>query len=96
MSFDTQAENERVRITRWTLEPGESTGPHTHELDYVVVPVIGGTQVVTGPDGDVLTREIVTGQAYFREAGATHSVHNGGSETLVFVETELFPHRGDA
>ncbi|RFA18982.1 cupin domain-containing protein [Subtercola boreus] len=94
MSFHIQEENARVRVTRWTLEPGESTGHHTHELDYVVVPVVSGVQIVTVPSGDEITRAITAGEAYFREAGATHSVRNGGTETLVFVETELFPTAG--
>ena len=30
-------DNERTRVTLWTFKPGEETGQHIHEFDYVVV-----------------------------------------------------------
>ena len=41
----------RVRVTKWHFEPGASTGMHTHEFDYLVVPVTGGDFSVVQPDG---------------------------------------------
>ena len=36
-------ENERVRVTRWDFaQPGDCTGWHRHEHDYVVVPLFDG------------------------------------------------------
>ena len=35
-------DNERVRVTEWRFRPGEATGWHRHEFDYVVVPVTTG------------------------------------------------------
>ncbi len=36
-------ENERVRVTEWRfLKKGDSTGWHTHEYDYIVVPMFTG------------------------------------------------------
>src|SRR5262249_42182284 len=35
-------DNERVRVTEWRFAPGTSTGPHRHELAYVVVPLTTG------------------------------------------------------
>ena len=32
-------DNEKTRVTLWTFEPGEDTGQHVHEYDYVVVPM---------------------------------------------------------
>ena len=40
---DQMADNERGRITVWSFGSGDSTGQHRHELDYVVVPVTGGS-----------------------------------------------------
>ena len=34
-------ENEQVRVWEFTLQPGESTGSHHHELDYFFYPHIG-------------------------------------------------------
>ena len=31
----TMIDNERTRVTLWTFKPGEETGQHIHEFDYV-------------------------------------------------------------
>ena len=35
-------ENSRVRVTEWAFDPGDETGQHIHEYDYVVVPMKDG------------------------------------------------------
>jgi quercetin dioxygenase-like cupin family protein len=82
-------DNERVRITVWSFDTGDSTGQHRHGLDYVVVPVTGGTFDVTSPNGEVnkMTQEL--GVPYFRSAGAVHDVTNRTDREAVFVEIEL-------
>lgn len=86
---DQMADNERVRITVWSFGSGDSTGQHRHELDYVVVPVTGGSFDVTSPTGEVsrMTQEL--GVPYFRSAGAVHDVTNRTDRDAVFVEIEL-------
>ena len=39
---DVQVDTPEVRVTEWRLAPGSATGPHTHEMDYVIVPVTAG------------------------------------------------------
>ena len=34
-------DNEKTRVTRWSFKPGEDTGKHIHEYDYVVVSING-------------------------------------------------------
>jgi quercetin dioxygenase-like cupin family protein len=81
-------ENERVRVTRWSFAPGEATGWHRHELDYVIVPVTGGTLLID--DGAAETEvELTAGSPYFRPEGVEHDVANGGDGPVVFVEVEL-------
>ena len=76
-----------VRITRHTLPPGATTGVHTHECDYVVVPVRGGTvRVERGTDSSDFTMAI--GVPYARELGVTHSLVNVSDSEIVFVELE--------
>jgi quercetin dioxygenase-like cupin family protein len=79
----------RVRVTSWKFEPGQATGMHRHELDYVVVPVSGGSFTVTAPDGTASEMRQEAGQAYARQAGVTHNVANTGQQAAVFVEVEL-------
>jgi beta-alanine degradation protein BauB len=81
-------DNERVRVTTWTFAPGQATGQHRHEFDYVVVPVSGGTFTVTATDGTTALNQRA-GQAYARQAGVEHDVTNSGRQQAVFVEVEL-------
>ena len=75
-------------MTSWTFQPGQATGLHRHEFDYVVVPVSGGSFTVTGPDGARSELRQEAGQAYARQAGVEHDVANTGPRTAVFVEVE--------
>ncbi|MDX2596609.1 MULTISPECIES: cupin domain-containing protein [Streptomyces] len=84
-----QHEDERVRVTRWDFEPGQSTGRHVHAYDYVVVPVVDGRTDVIGPDGTVTPSELRAGESYARPAGGEHEVVNAGTSALAFVEIEL-------
>jgi quercetin dioxygenase-like cupin family protein len=86
----TDIDDDRVRITTWTFgTAGQNTGPHVHEYDYIVVPVTGGTFVVTNPDGT--TRELTqhAGTPYLGTAGTDHDVANVPGTSVVFVEIEL-------
>jgi quercetin dioxygenase-like cupin family protein len=85
----TTSDDDRVRITTWTFEDGQDTGHHRHEYDYIVVPISGGTFVVTEADGS--TREMTqeAAGAYLGRAGTEHNVTNRSGRTAVFVEIEL-------
>ncbi|HZG49618.1 MAG TPA: hypothetical protein VEY90_08860 [Thermoleophilaceae bacterium] len=83
-------DDDRVRVTTWTFElAGAATGRHRHEFDYLVVPVTGGTFVVTGADGSVRGLEQVAGSPYLGTAGTDHDVVSGSDREAVFVEIEL-------
>jgi len=83
-----QIDNDRVRVTEWRFPPGTSTGWHRHEYDYVVVPMTTATLRILSAGGEA-AGDLVTGQAYFRSAGAEHEVVNDNPFEVVFVETEL-------
>jgi quercetin dioxygenase-like cupin family protein len=83
-----QVDNDRVRVTEWRFASGEATGWHRHEVDYVVVPIVGGRLRLEGKD-ETTEAELVAGRAYFRGAGIEHDVINAGEGELVFVEVEL-------
>ena len=46
-------DNEKTRVTRWSFEPGEDTGKHVHEYDYVVVPMMDGSLKIINQDCEV-------------------------------------------
>ena len=82
-------DNERVRVTEWRFKPGEATGWHRHEFDYVVVPVTTGQLHLKEPDGE-RTVDIVLGTPYFREEGVEHDVINPSeTEDVIFIEVEM-------
>lgn len=86
----TVIDDERLRITTWTFgAEGQHTGRHVHQYDYVVVPVTGGTFVITDPDG--ATRELIqeAGSPYYGTAGTEHDVANLPGTGAAFVEIEL-------
>jgi len=85
-----RVDNERVRVTEWRFAPGASTGPHRHELAYVVVPLTTGRLAATGAAGETVS-ELVVGQPYFRPAGVEHDVRNANAFEFAFIEIELKP-----
>jgi quercetin dioxygenase-like cupin family protein len=82
-------ENDRVRLTTWTFDDGDATGHHTHEFDYVVVPITGGRFEIIEDDGS--TRELVQDAAvpYLGRIGTSHDVVNRSGFEARFIEIEL-------
>lgn len=82
-------QNGRTRVTEWRFAPGAETGFHTHEYDYVIVPVVGSRMRLEMGDGTVTHADLEAGRSYFRKAGVHHNVINEGPGELVFVEVEF-------
>ncbi|HEY4615006.1 MAG TPA: cupin domain-containing protein [Citricoccus sp.] len=86
---EVQLENDRFRVTKWTIDPGGAIPLHRHEHDYVVVPLVTGQMHVVAADGSEIVAELVTGQSYSRPAGSEHRVENrGASQAVEFIEVE--------
>ncbi|MET4058853.1 quercetin dioxygenase-like cupin family protein [Arthrobacter sp. UYP6] len=83
-----QIDTDRIRVTEWRFPPGTQTGWHRHELDYVVVPTIGGHMSYETAE-DQITKDLVVGASYAREAGAEHNVINQTDTEFAFIEIEL-------
>jgi quercetin dioxygenase-like cupin family protein len=84
-----QADNERVRVTRWSFAPGAATGWHRHEMDYVIVPLTTGKLKLTNGAGESVLADLEAGVSYFRKAGVEHDVENANDFDFAFVEVEL-------
>jgi beta-alanine degradation protein BauB len=83
-----QIDNDRVRVTEWRFEPGAETGWHTHELDYVIVPLVSGTLRIQVA-ADTTDVELRNGASYARLAGVKHNVVNNNVFEFAFIEIEL-------
>ena len=59
-------ENEKVVVWEMVLEPGETTGVHTHGNDYLFYAIEGSTVEVMDEDGEVLDElEVPTGSVMY-------------------------------
>ncbi|MGH9667699.1 MAG: cupin domain-containing protein [Bryobacteraceae bacterium] len=88
---DVQIDTPEVRVTEWRLAPGTATGPHIHQMDYVIVPVCPGEMTIVEPNGERSKTQLGLGKSYFRKAGVEHDVLNETGGEIVFVEVELKP-----
>lgn len=84
-------DNDLVRVTEWRFAPGAATGFHTHEMDYVIVPLADGRLRLIDAGGKATESEMRQGKSYFREAGVQHDVINAGDDPFAFVEIEIKP-----
>jgi len=83
-------ENQKVKVVRWVLKPGEGTPLHTHTLDHIAVVVQGSTLRDMETDGTAKNVEQKTGQVvYVPGTGRTHSFANAGQTTLEIVSIDL-------
>ena len=82
-------ENERLRVVRRVLTPGEASEMHTHTANTVAVVVTPGKLQVTQGDGTMHTLEPQAGAVQWVTAGTTHALRNTGSTPVEFVDVEL-------
>src|SRR5437870_1097294 len=81
-------ENDRVRIDRQTLEPGESTGLHTHTLMSLGIVVAPARVEYSEPGGNTETADLEVGQFNWHSGTRTHSLKNVGKTRFEAVEIE--------
>jgi len=84
-----ELENERVRIFRLALAPGQSTGQHSHDLQFLGVVIAEGEIAVDRPATEAETVTFEPGDYRWHERGMRHSMRNVGSTTFEAVEIEL-------
>ena len=84
-----KTDDARVRITEWRFEPGQATGYHRHEMDYVVVPMTAGILTIEAADGTSAEYPISPDAPYSRQAGVEHDVINNTARPIVFMEIEI-------
>jgi quercetin dioxygenase-like cupin family protein len=84
-----QADDERVRITRWDFAPGAATGFHVHEYPYAVTYLTDAKMRLIDSDGRESIIEMKAGGSYSRPKGVAHDVINAGAAPMAFVEVEI-------
>ena len=79
----------RTRVTRFDFAPGQETGWHRHDYDYVITAITDCHMRLKLPDGKITTTTVSAGEAYRRPEGVEHNVINAGPAPMSFVEVEL-------
>jgi hypothetical protein len=82
-------DNERVRVWRLALEPGEEAAEITQSAPGLRVVVDGGALVEVLPNGRERSMAPRTGEFFWQDAGATRAVRNVGSTRIELVELEI-------
>jgi quercetin dioxygenase-like cupin family protein len=84
-------EDERSRMVRYTIEPGEQTGWHHHQLDYVVIYLTDGELTSHFADGTSKVFNYERGKSSAYKAPVEHNAVNTGDTTVIGFEIELKP-----
>ena len=81
-------DNEFTRITRWVFAPGDQTGWHRHELDYVTVQQSGGHLSLMGADGSETRVDYEDGRTLAWSAPVEHNAVNTSDQEVRVLEIE--------
>jgi hypothetical protein len=88
-------ENDLVRIWEMSLMPGEGSPLHRHDLDHVLVQVLGDRVAAEpepdtqGPYTEYLEADIVRGQSAFIERGGIETARNVGDRPYYEIIVEF-------
>ena len=83
-------ENERVRVYKLSLAPGEAITTHTHFLPGLGISITPGTIQVTTKGKDKPERvKVPAGDVRWRSGPVTHSIKNVGKRRFEAVDIEL-------
>ena len=90
MSGYTQVlDNERVRVWRLVLEPGEQAPAIAQAAPGIRVVVEGGELVERVPDQPDRAMMLHSGEFFWQDAGVSRAVQNTGTTRIEVVEAEL-------
>jgi predicted metal-dependent enzyme (double-stranded beta helix superfamily) len=88
-------EDERVRVWRLRLAPGEDSAVHRHDLDHLLIQIAGDRVAVVpepdteGPYRDYLEADVVPGAVSLVPRGGVETARNVGDQPYVEVIVEL-------
>lgn len=81
--------NERVRVVRRVLKPGESSKMHTHPRNGVGIVIYDAKVEISAPNTDTRVIEAKSGDVVWQTAGLVHLIKNVGTTDFVAVEIEI-------
>ncbi|MGA9768144.1 MAG: hypothetical protein WBV94_03835 [Blastocatellia bacterium] len=81
-------DNERVRVYRLILEPGEATEAHDHKLPRLSVVVAPGKAAIESASRNPQIEELKPGDFRWNDRETNHSIKNVGATRIEIVEIE--------
>jgi hypothetical protein len=87
--YSVVLDNERVRVWRLTLEPGEAAPAITQTAPGLRVVIDGGELVESAPGKPDRAKAPRSGEFFWQDAGQTRAVRNVGATAITLVELEL-------
>ena len=81
-------EDDSMVVTHWVFKPGEQTGWHRHELDYVVIYESEGTLTSHFADGSTKEFAYAPGKSASIKAPVEHNAVNTGTTDIMGYEIE--------
>jgi quercetin dioxygenase-like cupin family protein len=86
--FELVFEDEKTRITQWHIKPGQQTGWHLHDFDYVTIQQSEGQLHMEHADGSERDVHYVPGTAVAIKAPVEHNATNVGDVDIRVMEIE--------
>lgn len=84
-----EIDNERVRVSRLILKPGESSKPHTHKLSGLRVMLYDSRVETTTSDGTRRIIDVKAGHFVWQAAGTAHTIKNVGKTVFEAIDVEI-------
>ena len=81
-------DDDKTRITQWVFAPGDQTGWHRHECDYVTVQQSGGALLLQGADGSEKQVDYEDGRTMSWTAPIEHNATNISDVEVRVLEIE--------
>lgn len=82
-------EDDRMIVTHWVFKPGEQTGWHRHELDYMPIQMSEGRLRFEFPDGSTKDVDYVPRTSSIVKAPLEHNAINVSDVEMVALEIEF-------
>ncbi len=82
-------DNERVRVSRLILKPGESSKLHTHRMHGLGIVLYDSKVEISTADGTKRKLKSKAGDFVWQNAGTTHIIKNIGSKVFEAIDIEL-------
>jgi beta-alanine degradation protein BauB len=81
-------ENERVKVWEMLLEPGESSDPHRHTMDYLLCIIEGESVDADRPEGTIHL-PVEPGDVFYIPSGGTETAVNRSKSRYREILIEL-------